>query len=72
MSSTISVRLDDQLSAFLDAMSKQTGRDKSDIVRDSLRKQLEIEKFRQLRSNLMPFAEAQGILTDEDMFDAIS
>ena len=31
-----------------------------------------IERFRALRRRTLPFAEAQGLLTDEDVFRAIS
>ena len=44
----------------------------SDIVRESIRRYVAVEKFRALRKKVLPFAEAQGFLTDEDVFRAIS
>ena len=44
----------------------------SDLVRESIRRYVAIERFRALRKRTLPFAEAQGLLTDEDVFRAIS
>jgi predicted transcriptional regulator len=70
--STITVRLDKRLDAELRKLAKQTGRPKSDLIRDALRRQLAITKFERLRSTVAPFAEARGWLTDEDVFRDIS
>lgn len=72
MGKTITVRLDDPLERRLDSVSKRTGLSRSDIVRDALRRQLAILAFEKHREMAMPFAEARGYLTDEDVFDAIS
>jgi hypothetical protein len=37
-----------------------------------LRRQLAVLQFEQARRQIMPFAEARGYLTDEDVFDAVS
>jgi hypothetical protein len=31
-----------------------------------------VARFRELRSKTLPFAEAQGLLADEDVFEAVS
>ena len=72
MNSTITVRLPDDLRAELEAISKTEDKPLSDIVRESLRRYVAIQKFRRLRRRSLPFAEAQGLLTDDDIFDAIS
>jgi hypothetical protein len=41
-------------------------------VRDALRRQLALLQFEDLRKRLAPFAEAQGYLTDEDVFGDVS
>ena len=33
---------------------------------------LRISRFESLRQRIMPFAEARGLLTDEDVFDLVS
>jgi predicted transcriptional regulator len=70
--STITVRLDRKLDAELRKLAKQTGRPKSDLIRDALRRQLAMTRFERLRSTVAPFAEARGWLTDEDVFRDIS
>jgi hypothetical protein len=44
----------------------------SDLVRDSLRRYVAVERFRALRKKTVPLAEARGFLTDDDVFKAIS
>ena len=44
----------------------------SAVVRDSLQRYIAAERFQELRKKTLPFAEAQGFLTDEDVFKAIS
>jgi metal-responsive CopG/Arc/MetJ family transcriptional regulator len=70
--STITIRMDDELSALLDGASKRTGSSRSSIVREALRRQLRVTRFDNLRKRVMPFAEARGYLTDEDIFADIS
>jgi hypothetical protein len=41
-------------------------------MRDSLKRQLSIIRFEQLRRQVLPFAEARGYLTDEDVNKAVS
>jgi hypothetical protein len=56
----------------LHEISKAEGKPVSDLVRDSLRRYIAIYRFRKLRNMVLPFAEAQGILTDEDVYKEIS
>jgi len=72
MKATITIRLEEDLSEMLDEVSRRTGRNRSEVVRDSLRRYLAIQKFRQLRQEMLPYAEALGILTDEDVFREVS
>jgi len=71
-SSTLTLRLDRALERQLAQLAKRSGRSRSDIARDALRRQLAILQFEDARRQLMPFAEARGFLTDEDVFRAIS
>ena len=64
--SAFTIRIEPDLQKLLDEVCKQSGRTRSDIVRDSLKRQLSIIRFEQLRRQVLPFAEAQGYLTDED------
>ena len=69
---TLTIRLDAKLEKALSNLARSTGRTRSEIAREALRRQVAIARFRQLRRRTLPFAEAQGLLTDEDVFKAIS
>ncbi|MEQ9398160.1 MAG: CopG family transcriptional regulator [Longimicrobiales bacterium] len=70
--SAMTIRLDPDLQAQLDDLARRTGRSRSDIVREALRRQLALARFEDLRARMMPFAEAAGYLTDEDVFRDVS
>lgn len=72
MGNAITIRLDPRLEKRLDRLCKQTGRSRSDLVRDALRRQLSLLRFEALRRKVLPFAEARGYLTDEDIARDIS
>ena len=69
---TLTIRLPQALKTELDEISKDENKAVSDIVRESLRRYIAIEKFRSVRKKILPFAEAQGLLTDDDIFKALS
>ncbi|MEN6405583.1 MAG: ribbon-helix-helix protein, CopG family [Thermoguttaceae bacterium] len=71
-SNTLTIRIPDELRADLQAISDRRHVPVSDLVRASLRRYVAVERFRTLRGKTLPFAEAQGLLTDEDVFRAIS
>lgn len=68
MSKTITIRLDDKLSEMLDHVSEGTGRSKSEIMRDALKRRLSLELLDMAREKLVPLAQRRGIFTDEDVF----
>lgn len=70
--STVTIRLDAKLEQELDRAAQRTGRSRSDVVRDALRRQLALTRFDDLRRRIMPLAEARGYLTDEDIFRDVS
>ena len=69
---TLTIRLDEKLERALDRLAKSTGRSKSDLAREALKRQVAVARSRELRRRTLPFAEAQGLLTDEDIFKALS
>ena len=69
---SLTIRLDKDLDKLLTKASKRSGKNRSEIAREALRRQLRLEQFEELRKRIMPFAEARGILTDEDVFSQIS
>ena len=70
--STITIRLDKDLDELLTRASRQSGRSRSEVAREALRRQLRVSQFETLRKRSMPFAEARGFLTDEEIFKEIS
>ncbi len=72
MKNVVTIRLDKDLEKMLNQVCRRSGRNRSAVVRDALRRQLSILMFERLRQQVMPFAEARGYLTDEDLFKAVS
>jgi len=72
MDTVITIRLDADLQRRLDDVCERSGRTRSDVVRDAIKRQISLIQFEQLRRDVLPFAEARGYLTDEDIFDAVS
>jgi predicted transcriptional regulator len=70
--SSLTIRLDKDLEQMLKKASKQSGKTRSEIAREALRRQLRIRQFEALRKRIMPFAEARDFLTDEDVFSKVS
>jgi predicted transcriptional regulator len=69
---TLTIRLDEDLAKRLVKAARKSGKTRSEIAREALRRQLRISQFEALRRRIMPFAEARGYLTDEDVFRDVS
>ncbi len=72
MNNVITIRLDEDLQRRLDHVCDRSGRTRSDVVRDAIKRQLSLIQFEQLRRDVLPFAEARGYLADEDVINAVS
>ncbi|MCX5855925.1 MAG: ribbon-helix-helix protein, CopG family [Deltaproteobacteria bacterium] len=72
MNQTLTIRIPDNIREGLQELSRNENKPVSDIVRESLKRYLAIYRFRRLKNMVLPFAEAQGILSDEDIFTLIS
>lgn len=69
---TMTIRLPDQLRDEVERLGRAEHKAASDVVRESLRRYVAIRKFRSVRKRILPFAEAQGLVTDEDIFKALT
>ena len=69
---TLTVRLPNELRSELQDISQEQRKPVSDLVRESIRRYVALERFRALRKRVLPFAEAQGFVMDEDIFKAVS
>jgi len=72
MRSVLSVSLPENLSSELDAFAKKTGRNKSDIVKESVSLYLWDTRFRNIRKRLTVKGKKAGMVTEDDVFRAIS
>lgn len=70
--SLLPIHLDAALAQQLEAACADAGGSRGEIVRDALRRQLSLMRFEQLRRQALPFGEAAGWLSDEDVFRAVS
>ncbi|MBI4411916.1 MAG: CopG family transcriptional regulator [Deltaproteobacteria bacterium] len=71
MEPTLTIRMPARLRKDLQQISKKEQLPVSDIVRKSIAGYIFVYKFRRLRGKVLPYAEAKGWLTDEDVFRAL-
>jgi metal-responsive CopG/Arc/MetJ family transcriptional regulator len=69
---TVTISLPQAVRRALDRVAKEEGVSRSDVLRQSLEDFLFVRRFRQLRQRMMAAAQAQGIYTDEDVFNRVS
>ena len=69
---SVTIRLDAELQSELDELCRELGRSRSELVREAVRRQIALLRFERSRRAVLPLAEAQGILTDEDVFRVVS
>lgn len=69
--STLTLRVPDDLDKALERQSAALGVSKSDLAREALRRYLRVAEFRALRTRLVARAQAAGINTDDDVFEAL-
>ncbi|MDF1522803.1 MAG: ribbon-helix-helix protein, CopG family [Trueperaceae bacterium] len=67
-SSIVTIRLNPDLERDLDALAAATGQTRSALIRDAVRRRVAVMRFEEARRQVLPFAEAHGYLTDEDVF----
>jgi predicted transcriptional regulator len=72
MSVTVTLRLDEALERQLAEACRRSGKSRSEVLREALRRQLVVEEFRALRRELVPLAESRGYVTDDDVFRDVS
>jgi predicted transcriptional regulator len=70
--SVLTIRIDDDEERLLVELSRALGKSRSDVVREAIRRQIALLMFEETRKNVMPFAEAQRYLSDEDVFRDVS
>lgn len=72
MRSTLTISLPEEISAGLAILVRRSGKSRSQVVQDALRRQISLERFRDLREKHVPKGRRAGFATDEDVFEKIS
>jgi len=72
MSTTFTIRLDDQSEKALQELCAATGKSRSEVVREALRHEQLRVQLTTIRAELVPKAQAAGWVTDEDVFRDVS
>ena len=72
MKHTITISITEEISEELDKVARREGVSRNDLIRESLRDFLFVRNFRRLRERLITKAQAQGVHTDQDVFDRVS
>ncbi len=72
MRSVLSVSLPENLAVELEKFAKGTGRSKSDIVKESVHLYLWEAQFRKMQKRLSIKAKKLGIVSEEDVYKAVS
>lgn len=72
MRQSISISLPEETKDELDRFIDARGRSRSEVVREAVQEYLFVHRFRALRRRLIPYAEAEEIYTDDDVFREMS
>jgi metal-responsive CopG/Arc/MetJ family transcriptional regulator len=72
MRETVSIILPEEIKSALDEAVAEEGVSRSDLVRQAVQDFLFVRRFQRLRQELIPYAESQGIHSDEDVFKQVS
>lgn len=67
----MTIRIDDALERELKQYAEASHRPKDDVVREALRRQLALARFRAVREEVMLLVKRGVLLTDDDVFRAI-
>jgi metal-responsive CopG/Arc/MetJ family transcriptional regulator len=72
MRTVLSISLTEKMAQELNSFAKATGRNKSDILKESLGNYLWEIKFKETKKRLSARAKKAGFITDDDVFKTVS
>ena len=72
MQEQITVLVPSEIKVALEALTRSAGTSSDELVGEAIRQYLFVRRFRTLRERMTPKARAQGIVTDQDVFDRVS
>lgn len=62
---TITIKLSEKLQKELDMLVGEEKTSRSKVIKEAITRYIAVKRFQQLRKQVLPFAEAEGLLTDE-------
>lgn len=68
----IAVTLPADLQSALEDITRKEGISRDEVIGRAIKEHLFLRQFRLLRERMTPKAQAQGISTDQDVFDLVS
>lgn len=72
MDSVVTIRVPRQVKRELHSISRAEHVPVSELIRASLQRTIALHRFRGLRRKALRYAQAEGFLTDEDVFNEVS
>jgi hypothetical protein len=72
MTQSITIALPADLKTALDMVTRREGVSADEVVGQALKEHLFLRQFHQLRERMTAKAAAQGVITDQDVFDQVS
>ena len=72
MRKVLSISLSEKVASELNKYAQQTGRNRSDVMKEALINYLWEERFMKLKKGLVKKAKKKGVVTEEDVFKTVS
>ena len=72
MRKVLSISLPQKISSELEAFAKATGRNKSDIIKESISLYLWESRYRNIKKKISVRAQKAGVVIDDDVFKVVS
>ncbi len=72
MQEVVTITLSPEVKSSLDAVTREESRPLNALIEEAIREYLFFRRFHLLRERMIPKAQAQGINTDQDVFDLVS
>ncbi len=72
MEATFTVTLTDELKSALDDIVRQENLSPDEVIGEAVKQYLFFKRYRAWRERMIPQAEAQGVYSDQDVFDRVS
>ena len=72
MREAVTISLSKELKERLDKLADSEKMNRSDIVKEALKRYLAVNEFQKIRKQMIPKAEAIGIFSDDDVYKIVS